>query len=404
MNSKHFTAAVFAKHLGLLTMTVILASCGLETNPVKDYKGLEGVPPQGQQENKPQGVQAGDLFYIELPKKGVSFIEGKPASFAVKVHTVLNNIDYALSASGLPPGVSLTAKDKTTYVISGTVPVGTSPAVGKGTDLDVTIAVVNPKGDAKELHLLEGMETSVVQNVKISPTDEIPVVEPRAALSVVEGESVSISIVVKDKGAHNSEVPAIAVVPADEIESGEVEVISALPGLKISKTPKALGDNRFEFKMSLDTKALAIKAGKKDLTARFAVAFKSPSHNDSADETVDVKIVRKVAPAPVAPVPVAPVAGPAPAPTAAPAAPAQNRNLESAAPATNAAPSTNAPATNDTPASNANAKPADAAPAAPVVVKPESSVKKPAKKPAKKSAKPAAKPTPKPASKKEAKS
>ncbi len=363
MNSKLFTATVLRRTLGLLAMTVMVASCGTKTNPTDGYD-LGGVPKDGHV-NEAVGVQPGELFFVELtsmsdaPIAAMSFVEGKPASYKIKIHTVLSKASFHLTAPGLPAGVAMTQVDpsnpQSDYIIQGIVPVGTSPSSLRGTDSTVVITVAALSGDQKQIAILKASGTTYPVKLNVAPTDELPVVEPRAPLTVTEGDVASISLIVKDKGSHNAEMPVIQSPFQDEIQTAEVSIISAMAGLRMSRTGTPIGDNRFEFKGTLDTKQLVLPSGKKDVTARFVVNFKSPSQMISADEYVDVKIIRKVI-APVATPAPAPISTNAPAATNAPAtvAPTQapsNTNLEAAS--TNAP--TNAPAANAKPAAS-NAK------------------------------------------------
>lgn len=386
MNPKLFTSAVLSKTLGLFVMTAMLASCGTKTNPTDGYD-LGGVPTATQ--NQVLSVAPGTLLVIEKPAL-IEFIEGKQSSYTIVAHTVAN-ATFALQADGLPAGVSMVQapidplNPKTlSYVISGTVLVGSSPAMGSKSV--ITLQVVDIQGkDAERLQKATNPSPYSMQ-LNVSPTDQVPLVEPSAPLSVTEGDSLKFSIIVKDRGAHNSEMPHLQPLFVDELQTPELTRIDAFTAVKMNRTASDLGDQRFEFKGAVDTSLLKLPAGTKNVTARVSFKFESPSGRTSAEEYVDITIVRKVVVPPVA----------APATNAAPA------STNNAAVVTNSASPAFVPPSGVTPAVTAPinaigpAAPVattNAAPppeAAPAVIKPKSSAKSKVKKSAKKHLKKAA--------------
>jgi cell division septation protein DedD len=268
-----------------------------------------------------QGVLPGSTFRAEIPST-MNFIEGQEASYPVTITSMLGGLTFNLVAQGLPKGVQLVQIDATHFLIKGTVPFGTTVGGQKGEQVPVKISAVNPKGDQTQVHLFNSLLTEWTPTISLYATDKYPMVEAQAAaLSVNESESVAISITVSDVGSTGSNVPSGYTPFGEDSVSGEVQIVSARPGLYMSAKPQALGGGRFKFSGTLDTKQLKLPAGKKDVTARILVAFKSPSGLISADEIVDVKIVRaQPAPAPVAAPAAAAPAPAAPAPAAAPAA------------------------------------------------------------------------------------
>jgi hypothetical protein len=333
MNTKLFTVARSRKVLGLLAATLLVAGCGTKQDPASDYPELKDsvpvhpVPAQKQNVETPaQGVLPANVFQVEMPGN-MNFVEGQSATYDIAVTTLLHDITFALAATGLPNGISLVRMSATHYQVSGTVPVGSSAGLPQGQKIPVVIDAVNAKGEQNELKLFSTLLHSWTPTVRVFATDKQPIVEAQniSGLTVNEGDSLPISIIVSDVGSHGSQVPQIQSPFQDDIQNGEVAFVSAMPGLRISRTPEALGAGRFKFSGTLNTKLLTLPAGKKNVTARFVVNFKSPSSLISADEIIDVKVVRTipapVAVAPAAAAPAAPVAKAA-APAAAAAAPA----------------------------------------------------------------------------------
>lgn len=287
-----------------LVMTALLAGCGTQTDPTADYPELkDSVQPHDAKPHQ-QGVLPGSTFRAEMPST-MNFIEGQEASYPVTITSMLKGLTFALTAQGLPKGIQLVQLDTTHYLVKGTVPFGTTIGGQKGEQVQVKIAAINPKGDQTQVHLFNTLLTEWTPTISLYATDKYPMVEAQAAaLSVNEGESLPISIVVSDVGSTGANVPVGYTPFGEDSVAGEVTIIPARPGLYMSAKPQALGGGRFKFSGTLDTKQLKIPAGKKDVTARILVAFKSPSGLVSADEIVDVKINRaEAAPAPAAAAP-----------------------------------------------------------------------------------------------------
>jgi hypothetical protein len=334
--------------LGLLAITMLAAGCGSKTDPTSDYKDLGDSVPLYNGQPHAQEVLPANVFHVEMPGN-MNFVEGQEASYDIVVQTQLHGISFALTASGLPAGVSLVQVDATHYKVQGIVPVGGSLGLQQGQKVPVTISAVNAKGDQTEVHMFNSLLHSWSPTVTVFATDKVPMVESQniTGLSVNEGETLPIAIIVTDLGSHDSAMPQIQSPFQDEMNSGEVTFVPAMPGLRISRTPSALGDHKYKFTGTLDTKLLALPAGKKNVTARFVVNFKSPSGLVSADEIIDVKIVRAAAPAPVAAPAAAPAPVTAPAPAVAPVAkvvPESSAARKVTADAVTAAPEKAAPA------------------------------------------------------------
>jgi hypothetical protein len=330
MNPKLLTLKI----LSLVAATALVAGCGAKTDPTSDYPELKknSVPiydapaQQAPVETQSQGVLPANVFRVDMPGN-MNFIEGQPNSYPVTVSTQLKDITFALSATGLPSGVTLKQVDGSHYVVSGTVPVGSSLGIQQGEKVPVTIAAVNAKGDSTEISMFNSLLHSWSPSVTVYATDKAPIVESqKLGLSVNEGDSLPISIIVTDVGSHGAQVPQIQSPFQDDMQSGEIAFVAAMPGLRISRAPEALGNSKYKFSGTLNTKLLNLPSGKKTVTARFVVNFKSPSGLVSADEIVDVKIVRTP--------PAAPAAAPAAEPAAADAAAAD----QAAAPAAAKAP------------------------------------------------------------------
>ena len=294
--------------LGLLVMTAVLAGCGAQTDPTADYPELkDSVQPHNSKPHS-QAVLPGSTFRAEIPST-MNFIEGQEASYPVTITSMLNGLSFNLVCAGLPKGVQLVQIDATHFLIKGTVPFGTTLGGQKGEQVPIKISAVNPKGEQTQVRLFSSLLTEWTPTISLYATDKYPMVEPQAAaLSVNEGEALAVSVVVSDVGSTGANVPSGYIPFGDDSVSGEVQIVSARPGLSMSAKPESLGGGRFKFSGTLDTKQLKIPVGKSDVTARILVAFKSPSGLISADEIVDVKIVRAQ---PLAPAVATPVAAPA---------------------------------------------------------------------------------------------
>jgi hypothetical protein len=275
-----------------LAITALLAGCGTQTDPTADYPELRDSVQPHDTKVEPQGILPGSTFRAEMPST-MNFVEGQEASYPVTITSMLKGMTFALTAQGLPKGVQLVQLDAAHYLIKGTVPFGTTIGGQKGEQVQVRIAAINPKGDQTQIHLFNTLLTEWTPTISLYATDKYPMVEAQAAaLSVNEGESLPVSIVVSDVGSTGSNVPVGYTPFGEDSVAGEVTIIPARPGLYMSAKPQALGGGRFKFTGTLDTKQLKIPAGKKDVTARILVAFKSSSGLISADEIVDVKINR----------------------------------------------------------------------------------------------------------------
>ncbi len=339
MNPKLFTTRI----MSLLAMSLLLNACGASTNPTEDYSDLPKAKIQTQK-NEPQGLLPGDLFFVRVPGV-VQFVEGQAIKpVLVKISSRLKGIQFRLQATGLPRGISMSPVDAANpmgdYVIQGTVPVGTSTGLPQGTSSKFQVEAVDIGGDkVQSTKLKNELLHSWESEARVYPTDHAPILEPMdpSKLMVTEGESLEITFVVKDEGATQGNVPEIVSPFRNSVQSGEVELVDAGPGLRVKATPEAIGENRFKYTAVLNTSMLKLPAGTKDVTARFLIGFRSmPSRLPSADEIIDVKIVRLV-----------PVAAPAPTPAAAPQAVAPQ-----------AVPPKNKPKPKNSAASNAkNAKP-----------------------------------------------
>ncbi len=367
MNPKLFTVVrssqVLGQALGLVAATLVIVGCGTKQDPSSDYPDLKNSVPAHPVAAQQQGVELtsqsvlpANIFHVEMPGN-MNFVEGQLAQYDVTITTKLHDIAFALMATGLPEGVSLVEVDATHYKVSGTVPVGTSAGLQQGQKIPVTIDAVNARGDQTEVKMFGTLLHAWSPTVTVFATDKQPMVESQniTGLTVNEGDSVAIAIFVDDVGSHGSQVPQIQSPFQDDIQSGEIAFVSAMPGLRISRTPDVLGAGRFKFSGSLNTKLLALPVGKKDVTARFVVNFKSPSTLNSADEIIDVKIIRSTpAPVVVPPAPAALKPAAAPATAAAPAAAAAPATA--AAPAPAPAPPAKAPAKKKKPAQKAETK------------------------------------------------
>lgn len=310
VRSKTISKSAPMKIVGLIALTALVAGCGTKSDPAADYGDLGNSVPVYDGKPRNQEVLSAGLFQADMPAV-FKFIEGEAKSYPITISTMFTLLNFDLVPDGLPTGVKLSRIDRTHFMIGGTIPIGTSPGAQSGTEFPITISTINISGDQTEVRQFNNthINHSWTPTLEVRATKSGPVVESQnlAGLTVNEGASIAISIIVEDIGSSGSQVPTGGFAFLRNSQSGEIAFVSAGAAVEMSDVPEAMGNGRFKFLGTLNTKNLQLPAGKKSVTARFSVNFMSPSGLKSADEIIDVKIVR-AAPAPVAPKPAPAVA------------------------------------------------------------------------------------------------
>ncbi|MEK7357687.1 MAG: hypothetical protein AAB250_14645, partial [Bdellovibrionota bacterium] len=190
-------------------------------------------------------------------------------------------------------------------------------------DAEIQVEVLKTEDPVANERMSKVGVTKTIQ-LHLAATKEQPSIEKcelatgvactQGALQITEGESVAVTLTVKDLGSPAGRAPRLAL-DDDQSENNEMPRVAGRRYTTIARKAEALGNGSFRFKGRIDTKGMEFPAGAKSAIVRVVAYAVSPSGLVSADETIDVTVTKKAEPAPQAAAP-APAAN-APKPDAA---------------------------------------------------------------------------------------
>lgn len=285
----------------LVAWTSMMMGCGdLRTNPTEGYEDLttSSVPPH---DNKPRPQSYLESIFQIKHETFLTFVEGKQASYEIASYLRMSGVEYELVAKGLPEGATFAKSPESPnkYILTWYPTPGTLADQEFRRPLQFYIEIkVLKTSDPVAAQVMKEIGHDRLVDMLLVRTEDQPIVEKveLASDTLAEGEAMAFTVVVKDLGAYQNRQPRLLV--AQEFGASQEAVkVDGAPFVKVGQTPQSLGEGRFKFSATFDGRNLSLPTSGGDLIpARFNLVVLSPSGLTAADQTVEIKIMRRPEP------------------------------------------------------------------------------------------------------------
>lgn len=294
--SRLFTKQALLTGLASMSILALVACGGTKTNPVEDYPDLQGWGQQTNEKPRTQSILPSEIYQIET-EKYLNFVEGRTESYYFKPRLLMSGVEYQLAPKGLPEGASFTLATEPEhageYVLTWTPKVGTLVDAKPATfefQLETQVLKVS---DQRAADIMQQIGHPRVFKLSLSPIDEQPVVEKAdlESKSIQQGEAKTFTVIVKDLGSWSANPPMLfakADVGVTQT-NGKIDGVSCV---RITQKPQDLGNGRWQFTGTFDTRGLELPKNQKEVLARFVLMVVSPSRLVSPDQVVEVRVNR----------------------------------------------------------------------------------------------------------------
>ena len=299
-----------------LGLAMLATGCGkLQTNPTADFGDVaKSAIPMEQQKQKRDRSYLGLVFPAPDTNGAIlNFYEGESKSYVINFRLLMDNVDYAIQADGLPEGATLTRSttgQPGDYILAWNPKVGTTAGEPmKNITVKIRLAVIKTytteaarvmnditKEHKLVLTVVGSKEIPVIEKIDM-PTDITNQSAPgETAVTIQKGGSVAFSVIIKDTSVADGRSPQLY---ATEEINGMQErplVKEACQHVEVDRVGKSLGNGRYQFSGRFSSEGIEVKGGKQ-IAARFALV--PVSTRRGADKVIEIDIVDPSAPAPV---------------------------------------------------------------------------------------------------------